>query len=91
MEQGNTAVADNGSVLKTGWICLIIGFVLFLLPIPLFGLGLLVAGGLCTAALVMSIIGMSKGFGGLGLLLTSLIGTPIVYFLSFFTWMYSLT
>jgi len=70
-----------------GWICLILGVILFVLPIPLFGLGIIVAGALCTAALVISIISLSRGTGGLGLLLTTLIASPIAFFLSFFTWL----
>ena len=76
---------------KAGWICLAIGILLFILPIPMFGLGILIAGGLCTAALILAIVSMNKGTGGLALLLSTLIGSPIAYVLSWFTWMLSLT
>lgn len=91
-EIGNASgkVATQGSGPKAGWICFALGILDLLLPIPMFGLGLLIAGGLCTAALIIAIISMSKGTGGLGLLLASLIGTPIAYFMSWFTWAYSL-
>lgn len=92
--RGNTSQVENNVAqmntnAKAGWICLAVGWVVYLLPIPLFGLGLLIAGGLCFAALILAIISMNKGTGGLGLLLATLIGTPLVYILSWFTWMLS--
>ncbi len=88
MTQIEGEASRAGPSVKTGWICLVIGWLAYLLPIPLFGLGLLIGGGLSFAAFVIAIISMNKSEGGLALLLASLIGTSLVYLagLAFTAW-----
>ena len=62
-----------------GWVCLFIAWIMIL--IPLSTLIVFVWGPLVLAALIISIIALARREGGLGLFLTTLIGTPIVYFI----------
>jgi len=70
---------NRGSLTST-WICLILAWLLFLIPIP----GTVLIGGpLNLAAFILAIVVMSNGrvVGGLIALLSSLIISPIIYFL----------
>lgn len=67
--------------IKATWITLVIAWVLFLLPIP--GVGLFVGGTLNLVAFILAIVVMARGrtVGGLIPLLSSLILSPIIYFI----------
>lgn len=67
--------------IKATWICLIIAWVLFLLPIP--GAGMFVGWPLNLVAFILAIVVMSRGFTSKGLipLIASLIVSPAVYFI----------
>lgn len=75
------AKTPDTSLVKPGWIVLIVGWVIMLLPIPLTGwLGGVVAGiGGC----VLAIVNMARGVVGIGIaqLLCALVVTPIVYWI----------
>ena len=64
---------------KAGWICLIVAWVLFLIPIP--GLGI-IGWALNLAAFIISIIVMVKGRVGAGVaqMVCALTVSPIMYF-----------
>lgn len=75
---------------KAGWICLLVAWALFLIPIP--GLGL-IGWALNLAAFIISIIVMVKGRVGAGVvqMVCSLAVSPIIYFaglriLGYFLW-----
>ncbi len=77
---GQRDSADSqGPPVKAGWICLIVVWSLFLIPIP--GLGL-IGWALNLAAFVISIIVMVKGRVGAGVaqMVCSLAVSPIIYF-----------
>ena len=63
------------------WVCLVVAWVLFLIPIP--GAGLFVGWPLNLAAFILAIVVMARGFTGKGMipLLASLVVSPIVYFI----------
>lgn len=63
---------------KAGWICLIVAWVLFLIPIP--GLGF-IGWAFNLAAFIISIIVMVKGLVGAGVaqMVCSLAVSPIIY------------
>jgi hypothetical protein len=63
------------------WICLVVAWVLFLIPIP--GVGLFVGWPLNLVAFILAIVVMARGFTGKGMipLLASLVVSPIVYFI----------
>ncbi len=65
---------------KAGWICLIVAWVLFLIPIP--GLGI-IGWALNLAAFIISIIVMVKGRVGAGVvqMVCALTVSPIMYFI----------
>jgi hypothetical protein len=69
------------SLVKPGWVVLIVGWVIMLLPIPLTGwLGGVIAGiGGC----VLAIVNLARGVVGIGIaqLLCALVVTPIVYWI----------
>lgn len=73
--------APDTSLVKTGWIILIVGWVIMLLPIPMTGwLGGVIAGiGGC----VIAIVNLVRGVVGIGIaqLLCALVVTPIVYWI----------
>lgn len=78
----NTAVGQPRSApVKATWICLVIAWVLFLLPVP--GAGLFVGWPLNLIAFILAIVVMTRGkvAGGLIPLLASLIASPIIYFI----------
>lgn len=66
---------------KAAWILLIIAWLCFLLPVP--GLGLFLGLPLNLVAFILAIVALSKGGAKKGLLqlLSSLIVSPIVYFI----------
>ncbi len=66
---------------KATWICLIIAWVLFLLPIP--GVGIFVGWPLNLVAFILAIVVMTRGLTGKGLipLIASLVVSPIIYFI----------
>lgn len=78
--------APNGAG-RAAWICLVIAWVCFLIPIP--GSGLLIGWPLNLAAFILAIVGMAKhgALGGLFQLLASLIVSPLVYL---FGWIFLL-
>jgi hypothetical protein len=63
---------------KTGWICLIVAWVLFLIPIPGFGM---IGWALNLAAFIISIIVMVKGRVGAGVvqMVCALTVSPFMY------------
>ena len=65
---------------KAGWICLIVAWALFLIPIP--GLGL-IGWSLNLAAFIISIIVIVKGRVGAGVaqMVCTLTVSPIIYFI----------
>lgn len=75
------AKTPDASLVKPGWIVLIVGWVIMLLPVPLTGwLGGVVAGiGGC----VLAIVNMARGVVDIGIaqLLCALVVTPIVYWI----------
>jgi hypothetical protein len=78
--------APNGAG-RAAWICLVIAWLCFLIPIP--GSGLFVGWPLNLAAFILAIVGMAKhgAPGGLFQLLASLIVSPLVYL---FGWIFLL-
>ncbi|RPE74640.1 OB-fold protein [Vulcaniibacterium tengchongense] len=66
---------------KATWVCLIVAWILFLLPLP--GVGVFVGWPLNLVAFILAIVVMARGFTKQGLLplLASLIVSPIVYFI----------
>lgn len=86
----NAATASNPAPNGAGraaWICLVIAWACFLIPIP--GSGLFVGWPLNLAAFILAIVGMGKhgALGGLFQLLASLIVSPLVYL---FGWIFLL-
>jgi len=75
-----TANASAGP-LRATWICLSLGWLFFLLPLP--GLSLSVGSSMCFVAFILSIVVLAKGntSGGLVTLLLTIIASPIVYFI----------
>jgi len=65
--------------LRATWICLSIGWLFYLLPLP--GLSLSVGSSMCFVAFILSIVVLAKGntSGGLVTLLLTIIASPIVY------------
>lgn len=72
--------ATKPAPVKAAWICLIIAWVLFLLPIP--GVGMFVGWPLNLVAFILAIVVMTRGLTGKGLipLIASLVVSPIIYF-----------
>ncbi len=66
---------------KATWICLVIAWVLFLVPIP--GAGMVVGWPLNLVAFILAIVVMARGrtVPGLIPLISSLVVSPIVYFI----------
>ena len=75
-----TVALTRTAPVKATWICLIIAWVLFLIPLP--GAGLFVGWPLNLVAFILAIVVMTRGktAGGLIPLLASIIVSPIVYF-----------
>jgi putative effector of murein hydrolase LrgA (UPF0299 family) len=67
---------------KQGWVVLILGWIVFLLPIPL--ISTIVGGVLVFVAMLLAVVQLQKRNGGVGLLIATLIGSPLVYFLGVF-------
>ena len=65
--------------LKAGWVCLVLGLVLMLIPFPLFYVFL----PLCGVAFILSIVGLAKGqtAKGITLLICSIVLPPVFYFI----------
>lgn len=80
-DSARTDIVDSQKPpVKAGWICLIVAWALFLVPIP--GLGL--AGwAFNLAAFIISIIVMVKGRVGAGVaqMVCSIAVSPIIYFI----------
>ncbi len=76
-----TPVYEKPAPIKATWITLGIAWLLFLLPIP--GAGLFVGWPLNLVAFILAIVVMSRGrtMAGLIPLISSLIVSPIVYFI----------
>lgn len=93
MSDTSTTAADTGRFsgrAGKGWLCLLMGWAIILfVPVPL--IPMLVWGPLLLASLFLAVIGMQRGERGLLLLLTLLIGTPIVYIagVAFAAWVHS--
>ncbi|HZH44276.1 MAG TPA: hypothetical protein VEY50_09365 [Lysobacter sp.] len=66
---------------KATWVCLILAWVLFLIPLP--GAGVFVGWPLNLVAFILAIVVMARGFTRKGLipLIASLVVSPIVYFI----------
>lgn len=84
MENQTTAIAApaiNSAPVKAANICLILAWVFALLPIPFISMTGMIAMNI--VAFILAIICMSKSAvkHGVGVLVGSLIGTPIMYFL----------
>lgn len=84
MENQTTAIAApaiNSAPVKAAVICLILAWVFALLPIPFISMTGMIAMNI--VAFILAIICMSKSAvkHGVGVLVGSLIGTPIMYFL----------
>ena len=75
------AQPHKSAPVKATWVCLIVAWVLFLIPIP--GAGLFVGWPLNLVAFILAIVVMARGYTGKGLvpLLASLVVSPIVYFI----------
>lgn len=76
-----TVTAGSPAASRAAWICLLLAWVCFIVPIP--GLGLFVGWPLNFVAFVLSIVAMAKRgvLSGLIQLLASLIVSPVVYFI----------
>src|ERR1700690_1521764 len=78
-DSGRTDIVDSQKPpVKAGWICLIVAWALFIVPIP--GLGL-IGWAFNFAAFIISIIVMVKGRVGAGVaqMICSLTVSPIIY------------
>lgn len=77
----NAPAVNRPAPVVATWVCLVLAWVLFLLPIP--GLGLFGGGILNLVAFILAIVVMAKGrtVGGLVPLLASIIVSPIIYFI----------
>lgn len=69
----------TSSAIKTGWVCLIVGLLLMLIPFPL----LYISGPLCGVACILAIVGLAHGHTGKGiaLLIASLVLPPLFWLL----------
>ena len=78
---GETAIPQQttSDAIKAGWVCLILGLILMLIPFPLF----YIFGPLCVVAFILAIVGLAKGQTGKGiaLLISSLVLPPIFWFI----------
>jgi hypothetical protein len=56
---GETAIPQQttSDAIKAGWVCLILGLILMLIPFPLF----YIFGPLCVVAFILAIVGLAKG------------------------------
>lgn len=72
---------QNSSAGRGAWICLIIAWTTFIVPFP--GIGLFIGWPLNLVAFILAIVAMSNHGTGAGIwqLLSSLIISPIVYFI----------
>lgn len=76
-----TPVRTSNSAGTAAWVCLAIAWVCFLVPIP--GIGVFIGWPLNLVVFILAIVAMSQNgaMAGLFQLLSSLIVSPIVYFL----------
>lgn len=74
------AASQRPAPVKAAWICLIIAWLLFLIPLP--GAGLFVGWPINLVAFILAIVVMARGYTSKGLipLLASIVVSPIVYF-----------
>jgi len=74
----------NGKFKRIGWICLILAWLIVVIP----GSSLIAFlwGSMVVAAVILSVVSLNRGAGGIGLLVAALIGTPLIYFISGFIW-----
>lgn len=75
---------------RAAWICLIIAWVAFIIPIP--GIGFFLGWPLNLVAFILAIVAMAKRGAGAGIwpLLASLVVSPLVYWIALggmFAWM----
>jgi hypothetical protein len=75
-----TPVDSQKPPVRSGWICLIVAWALFLIPIP--GIGM-IGWAFNLAAFIISIIVMVKGRVGAGVvqMVCTLAVSPIIYFI----------
>lgn len=76
-----TTTSGSPAASRASWICLLIAWVCFIVPIP--GIGLFIGWPLNLVAFILAIVAMAKrgAMSGLLQLLASLIVSPIVYFI----------
>ena len=90
-DTSTTASADRFSgLVGKGWLCLLIGWAIILfVPVPL--IPMIVWAPLLLASLFLAVIGMQRGEKGLALLLTLLVGTPVIFIagVAFAAWVHS--
>lgn len=72
--------ATSQSKSKAGWIMLIIGWAFFVIPI----LGTVIGAIFIGIAMLMAVMQMQRKEGGLGLLLTAIFASPVVWLIIFF-------
>jgi hypothetical protein len=79
MDETAISQQTTSGPIKAGWVCLILGLVLMLIPLPLF----YIFGPLCGVAFILAIVGLAKGQTGKGitLLISSLVLPPIFWFI----------
>jgi len=77
----STPANASSGPLRATWICLALGWLFFLLPLP--GLSISVGSSMCFVAFILSIVVLAKGntSGGLATLLLTIIASPVVYFI----------
>lgn len=80
MTYATEAAHETNTAGRAAWICLLIAWATFLVPVP--GIGVFVGWPINLVAFILAIVAMSK-FGasaGIWQLLASLVVSPIVYF-----------
>jgi len=75
----STSADASAGPLRATWVCLSLGWLFFLLPLP--GLSISVGSSMCFVAFILSIVVLAKGntSGGLATLLLTILASPIVY------------
>lgn len=79
-DERTPSIDQQNPPVKAGWICLIVAWALFIIPVP--GLGM-VGWAFNFAAFIISIIVMVKGRVGAGVaqMVSSLALSPVIYFI----------
>lgn len=83
MNEVPSTPAQDTSLVKPGWVVLIVGWVIMLVPFPGTGwIGGMIAG---IGGTVLAIINLTRGLTGVGIaqLLCALLVTPVVYWVGF--------